>query len=91
MPLLISKFNNSKGDLSIKLGQFIPDEELNEFMSPRTNTVVYASYQELTVCCDILGRRNPSGITHGFFGDNAKEIVGNWNSYQKEVNGVTPD
>jgi hypothetical protein len=85
MPLLIATFDKSNDDLSLKVGQLIPDEELNKFMSPRTNMVVYASGYELTVCCDILGRRKPSGITHGFFGDNTKEIVGNWNAYQKEV------
>jgi len=90
MPLLICTFNNSKDDLVIEPDQLIPDDKLNEFMSPRTNIVVYASHNELKFCCDILGRRRPSGLTHGFFGDNAKEIVGNWNYYQKEVNGVTP-
>jgi hypothetical protein len=71
-----------------ELGQLIPNDELNEFMSPRSNLVVHASAYELNACCDILGRRRPSGLTHAFFGDNAKEIIGNWNFYQKEVKGV---
>jgi hypothetical protein len=95
MALLICTFDGPKDDLTLKLGQLIPDDKLNKFMSPRTNVVVYVDTYELGdasmgVCCDILGRQRPSGLIHAFFGDNAKEIVGNWNTYQKEVHGVTP-
>lgn len=86
MALVISIFNTDfQNDIKLKAGDIMGNEALNRFMDTRNQLCIHSSGIELSICCDILGRRNPSGKTHAFIGDNAKEITANWNAYQKEV------
>lgn len=48
-------------------------------------TAVTASGPELVQCCEILGRRRPNSDTYVFVGDNAREIVLNWQTQTKNT------
>ena len=52
-------------------------------------TAVTASGPELVHCCEILGRRRPNSDTYVFVGDNAREIILNWQTQTKNTSKHT--
>jgi hypothetical protein len=52
-------------------------------------TAVTASGPELVQCCYILGRRRPNSDTYVFVGDNAREIVLNWQTQTENTSKHT--
>jgi hypothetical protein len=46
-------------------------------------TAVTASGYDLALCCKILGRQRPNNNIYVFVGDNAREIVLNWQTQRQ--------
>jgi hypothetical protein len=85
MSILISSFSQSTDDVRAIAGQRISNDSLDKLrflqLGNRNDLVVWASNYELKICCHIIGREVPNMTTFAFHGNNAVEIVGNWNHH----------
>jgi hypothetical protein len=70
-------------DFDISLWLYTPPSGIQDVAA------ITASGSELVQCCEILGRRRPNSDTYVFVGDNAREIVLNWQTQTKNTSKHT--